>query len=61
MPLIFRCGGIKIDQSKLKAYGNDNLHPAKMMEYVLVETENIAGKRKNAGYQYFLFFPTTFS
>ena len=30
-------------------------------KFVLGRVENIVGKGENAGYQYFLFFPTVFS
>ena len=50
-----------LDQSKLKAFTDDNSKVIHMAKFVLDKMENIVGKEKNAGYQHFLLFPTMLS
>ena len=42
--------------SKLKAFADDNLNVAKMMEFFFDRLENIVGIGENAGCQHFLLF-----
>ena len=49
-----------LDMTKLKAFADDKLNVAKMMMYLFNRVENTVGKRENAGYQHFLFFPLCF-
>ena len=49
-------------RSKLKAFGDDQIHVNvdQMAEYVLDRVENIVGKGGNIGYQHFFLFPQCF-
>ena len=49
-----------LDLTKLKAFANNKLNVAKMTISLIDSVENIVGKRENAGYQHFLFFPQSF-
>ena len=49
-----------LDQSKLKAFADDNLNVYQKLKFALGRVENIVGKRENAGYQHFLLFPQYF-
>ena len=50
-----------LDQSKFKAFADDELKAIEMARSVLDKIENIWGKEENAGYQHFLPFSTMFS
>ena len=50
----------KIDWSKIKAFADDKINVTSEQKFFLEWVENIAGKRENAGYQHFLFFPQCF-
>ena len=45
------------DLSKLKVLADDKINETERLKCVLGWVENIMGKRENAGYQHFLFFP----
>ena len=45
-----------LNQSKFKAFADDNINVTQKLKFVLEKTENIVGKGENAGYQHFLFF-----
>ena len=49
------------NQSKLKAFPDDNLNVNKNLKLAFGRIENIVGKGENAGYQHFSPFPTMFS
>ena len=49
-----------LDQSKLKAFADDNLNVYQKLKFALGRVENIVGKGENAGYQHFLLFPQCF-
>ena len=49
-----------LDQSKFKAFADNKINVTKKLKFVLGRVENIVGKRENAGYQHFLFFPHCF-
>ena len=48
------------NQSKLKAFADDNLHVNKKWKFALERVENIVGKGENASYQHSLLFPQCF-
>ena len=48
------------DWSKLKALTDDKIDATEKSKFVLGRVKNIVGKRRNAGYQYFLLFPQCF-
>ena len=50
----------KLDLSKLKAFADDNLNVAQMVQYFFDNEENIVGNRENAVYQHFLLVPQCF-
>ena len=45
------------DQSKLKAFADNNFNVALVVQFFLDKIENIVGKGENAGYQHFLLSP----
>ena len=49
-----------LDQSKLKAFADDNLNVNKELKLALGRVENIVGKGENADYQHFLLFHNVF-
>ena len=49
-----------LDWHKFKAFADDKLNVAKIMNSVFDRIENIVGKGENAGYQHFLLFPQCF-
>ena len=49
-----------LDQSKLKAFTDDQINATMKLKFVLGMIENIWGKGENAGYQHFLLFPKCF-
>ena len=49
-----------LDQSKFKAFADEKLKAIQMAKFVLDKTENIVGKKENAGYQHFLPLPQCF-
>ena len=51
---------IFLHRAKFKALAENKLNVAKIMTSVYDRVENIVGKRENAGYQHFLFFPQCF-
>ena len=48
------------DQSKLKAFADDNLNVNNKLKFALGREENIVRKEENAGYQHSLLFPQCF-
>ena len=48
------------DVTQLKAFADDKLNLARMMNSLLEREENTVGKGENAGYQQFLLFPQCF-
>ena len=44
-----------LDMSKLKAFPDDNISDAQILDFVFDLVENIVGKGENAGYQHFSF------
>ena len=50
-----------MDVTKLKAFADDKLNVTTIMISLYDRVENTVWKGENAGYQYFLFFPTVFS
>ena len=50
-----------LEWSKFKALADDKLNVNKKLDFVLGRVENIVEKGEDAGYQYFLLFPTMFS
>ena len=49
-----------LDVTKLKAFADDKLNVARMMNSLLDREENTVGKGENAGYQHFLLFTQCF-
>ena len=49
-----------LDQSKLKAFPDNNLKVYQKLKFALGRVEYIVGKEGNAGYQHFLLFPQCF-
>ena len=49
-----------LDKSELKAFADDNMNMAVMMENVFHSVENIVGNGENVGYGHFLLFPQCF-
>ena len=49
-----------LDLAKLKAFAEDKITFAEMMNFVFDKVGNIVGNRENAGYQHFLLFPQCF-
>ena len=47
----------KTETSKLKAFAGDKISDNEKLKVGMEKVENIVGKGKDAGYQYFLFFP----
>ena len=45
-----------VEVTKLKAFADDKLNIAKMMNSLFDRVENTVGKGENAGYQHFLLF-----
>ena len=45
-----------LDWSKFKAFADDKMNVAKMMNYVFDGAENIFGKGENASYRHFILF-----
>ena len=43
-----------LDQSKLKAFADNNINVAEKLKFILGTVENIVEKGENAGYKYFL-------
>ena len=48
------------DQTKFKAFADDNFNVAQLLIFVFHRTENIVRKGENTGYQHFLLFPQCF-
>ena len=48
-------------QTNLKAFADNKMNVTEKVKFVHERVENIVGKRGNAGFQHFLFFPTMFS
>ena len=46
--------------TKLKAFADDKIIVTQKLKFVLGRVEKHCGKRRNAGYQQFLFFPQWF-
>ena len=46
--------------TKLKAFADEKLKVAQMMNSVFDREENTVGKGENAGYQHFILFPQCF-
>ena len=49
-----------LDQTKFKAFADNNFIVAEMLTFVFYRLEKIPGKGENAGYQHFLLFPQCF-
>ena len=50
-----------LDWFKLKTFADHKLNLAEKLNFVLGKVENVVGEKgENAGYQYFLLFPTMF-
>ena len=49
-----------LDQSKLKAFADNQIDMTEKLEFVLERVENFVEKGENAGYQHFLLFPQCF-
>ena len=49
-----------LDLAKLKASADNKINVNQKLKFLSGTVENIAGKGKNAGYQYFLPFPQCF-
>ena len=45
------------DWFKLEAFAEGKIYVTEKLTFALRRVENIVGKRENAGYQHFLFFP----